>query len=305
MGAESGIAWTDDTFNPWWGCMKVSPGCDNCYAEALDRRTGQDHWGPRATYRTFADKYWNGPVRWNRLAAEAGVRRRVFCASMADVFDNRGPADVRARLWDLVRATPHLDWLMLTKRPQNIVGMLPPEWGEGWANVWIGTTAENQTEADRRVPHLLRAPAAVRFLSCEPLIGPVNLRRIALGGDIFLDALTGFHEATVEGPRGPDGDMRSLLDRIPALPPVTAAVDWVIVGGESGQGARPYYPAWVRHLRAQAEAVGTAFFHKQVGSRRDGWVGVTGKGENPAEWPADLRVREFPAAPAALAAVPA
>lgn len=251
MGANSGIAWTDHTFNPWWGCVRVSPGCDHCYAEAWDKRTGGAHWGARAEYRQFTDKHWNGPRRWDKAAGLAGKRARVFCASMADVFDNRGPVEARARLWALIAETPNLDWLLLTKRPQNVAAMLPPGWGEGWGNVWLGTTCENQVEAERRIPHLRQVPAAVRFLSCEPLIGPVD--------------------------------------------PDTTGIHWIIAGGESGGGARPYQPEWARSLLAASRARGVAFFHKQTGSVRAGWPGVTGKGDNPAEWPADLRVQEFPA----------
>lgn len=154
LGKSTPIEWTDHTFNPWWGCTKVSPACDHCYAEAWDKRTGGDHWGPHSNRRTFGDKHWNEPLRWDRAAAEAGARRRVFCASMADVFDNAAPENALSRLWQLVRSTPWLDWQLLTKRPQNIRTMLPPDWGEGYANVWLGTTTENQEEADRRVVHL-------------------------------------------------------------------------------------------------------------------------------------------------------
>lgn len=143
MGENSKIEWTHHTFNTWWGCVKVSPACDNCYAESLSKRFG-DHWGPKAEYRTFSDKHWNEPLRWNRAAEKAGERHRVFCASMADVFDNRAPEGARERLWALIRQTPHLDWLLLTKRPQNIAEMLPEDWGDGYPNVWLGVTVENQ-----------------------------------------------------------------------------------------------------------------------------------------------------------------
>ncbi|MBL9047855.1 MAG: DUF5131 family protein, partial [Tabrizicola sp.] len=185
MGENSGIEWTHHTFNPWIGCTKVSPGCDHCYAEAWDARGlqgGATRWEPHASRTRTSTANWQKPLAWNRKAAEEGRRYRVFCASLADVFDNHGSitSGWRGDLWHLIARTPHLDWLLLTKRPQNIAKMLPdgygaPAWGDGWPNVWLGTTVENQVEADRRIPHLLATPARVRFLSCEPLLGPVNL----------------------------------------------------------------------------------------------------------------------------------
>jgi protein gp37 len=176
LAENSGIEWTTHTFNPWIGCTKVSPACDHCYAEAYDKRySGGIHWGAKAARRRTGTDNWRKPLRWNKQAALDGVRPRVFCASLADVFDNAVPAEWRADLWKLIRDTPNLDWLLLTKRPQNIAKMLPDDWGSGYANVWLGTTVENQTEADRRIPHLLSVSAAVKFLSCEPLLGRVDL----------------------------------------------------------------------------------------------------------------------------------
>ncbi|MGQ9367716.1 phage Gp37/Gp68 family protein [Azospirillum sp. ST 5-10] len=246
MGERSGIEWTDHTFNPWVGCTKISRACDHCFAEGWARRSGHVQWGGERKRTTTT--YWQQPIKWNRAAEAAGVRPKVFCASLADVFDNQVPAEWRVDLWALIASTPHLDWLLLTKRPQNIGKMLPgshveqlverdlPPWP--WPNVWLGTTAENQQEADRRIPHLLAAPAVVRFLSVEPLLGPVDLRATA---DDALDDLCG--------------------DR-PAL-------DWIIVGGESGAQARPMHPDWVRSLRDQCAAAGTAFFMKQWGEFRE------------------------------------
>ncbi|MSU91871.1 DUF5131 family protein [Rhodobacteraceae bacterium 2CG4] len=176
MAENSGIEWTTHTFNPWIGCTKVSPACDHCYAEAWDARFGGERWGPHAP-RTRT-KSWRGPVKWNREAEGAVERPRVFCASLADVFDNHRSIDPvwRSDLWALVRQTPNLDWLLLTKRPQNIERYLPADWGQGYANVWLGTTIENQEEFDRRAHHLTAIPAAVRFLSMEPLLEPVDLR---------------------------------------------------------------------------------------------------------------------------------
>ena len=171
MGRDSEIEWTHHTFNPWWGCTKVSPACENCYAEAWAKRVGSDVWGAKAERRFFGAKHWKEPELWNDAAERLGIRYRVFCASMADVFESR--ADLkpeRAKLWEVITKTPALDWLLLTKRPQNIAKMVP--WGKKWPdNVWIGTTVEDQKFAALRLPHLLALPAAVRFLSCEPLLG--------------------------------------------------------------------------------------------------------------------------------------
>lgn len=226
LGKNTAIEWTDHTFNPWWGCTKVSPACDHCYAEAWDRRTGGHHWGPHAERRTFSDMHWREPLRWDRAASDAGTRRRVFCASMADVFDNAAPAEARDRLWQLIRATPSLDWQLLTKRPQNIVKMLPANWDTGYSNVWVGTTTENQEEAERRIPHLLSVPARIRFLSCEPLLGAVALKDDWVQGKLH----------------------------------------WIIAGGESGPRARPSNPEWFRSLRDQCVSAGLAFHFKQWGN---------------------------------------
>lgn len=179
MGERTGISWTDHTFNPVWGCMEVSRACDFCYARTLDRRVGGNHWGPHAPFREFGDKHWAEPLRWDRAAEKDGVRRRVFCASMADVFDNRWPDHIRPRLWDLIWQTPHLDWLLLTKRPQNIAKMLPRSWGDvnGWANVWLGVTAEDQEQFHLRWRYLRTIPARVRYVSYEPALGPLSLPR--------------------------------------------------------------------------------------------------------------------------------
>lgn len=168
MAENSKITWTHHTFNPWVGCTKVSPGCDKCYAEVLDKRQGKARWGAHAD-RTRT-KTWGGPVKWNKNAAQQGTRFRVFCASLADVFDNHKSIVWREDLWALIRATPHLDWLLLTKRPQNIARFLPSDWGDGWAHVWLGVTTENREEMLRRGTALAQVPAKIKFWSAEPLI---------------------------------------------------------------------------------------------------------------------------------------
>lgn len=177
MSQLTAIEWTDHTFNIAWGCFKVSPGCAHCYADTLSRRYGHDVWGPPKTTerRTFGAKHWTEPRRWNKAAEKAGVRRRVFCCSMCDVFEDHPIIDAeRAKLWPLIRETPWLDWQLLTKRPERIAANLPADWGEGYPNVWLGTSVESQEYA-YRVEYLKFIPAVVRFVSAEPLLAPFVL----------------------------------------------------------------------------------------------------------------------------------
>ena len=188
--AETAIEWTatrnpDGTvtpgfsFNPWIGCTRVSPGCVNCYAESFARRYGKAEWGPTAQRVKTSAANWRKPLAWNAKAEREGRRYKVFCASLADVFeDNLQVAPWRNALWTLIDQTPHLDWLLLTKRPEDISDMIPLSWifNAAWpANAWVGTSVENQEQADKRIPELLKIPAPVRFLSCEPLLGPLDL----------------------------------------------------------------------------------------------------------------------------------
>lgn len=228
MGQNSKIEWTRHTFNPWWGCDKVSPACKHCYAETWAQRLGLDLWGPKKARRFFSDKHWSEPLKWNAVAASQNQRPRVFCASMADVFEDRRELDAwREKLWQLIEATPQLDWLLLTKRPESIRNLT--RWGNRWpANIWIGTTAEDQESADRRIPLILDLPAAVRFASCEPLLEAIDLH----------DWLS---------PVGAGG------------------LNWVIAGGESGAKARPMNPAWPESLRDQCEIASVPFHFKQWG----------------------------------------
>ena len=235
MAYNSKIEWTDHTFNPWIGCTKISPACDNCYAERQDHRFGGGHWGPGAERKLTKQGNWDEPRHWDKQAESEGARYRVFCASMADVFDLDVPQIWRENLWSLIRETPNLDWLLLTKRIGNAEAMLPANWGDGWANVWLGATVVTQEEADRDIPKLLDTPAAVRFVSAEPLLGPIDLR----GKDSQGSALDSFEE--------------------------DPKVDWVIVGGESGPQARPMHPDWVRSLRDQCREAEVPFFFKQWG----------------------------------------
>jgi protein gp37 len=157
--------------------VRVSPACAHCYAETWANRLGAKIWGRHAPRRFFNDEHWRHPIRWNAEAKRTLSRRRVFCASMADLFEARAELNPwRTRLWPLIEQTPWLDWLLLTKRPQNVQRMTP--WGITWPNnVWLGTTAENQNHGDSRIPHLLESPARIRFLSAEPLLGPLSITK--------------------------------------------------------------------------------------------------------------------------------
>lgn len=264
MAENTGIEWADHTFNPWIGCTKVSPACDHCYAEEWAKRFKGPAWGKERRRTSTAN--WQKPLRWNREAAAFraahGRAPMVFCASLADVFDNQVPDEWRLELWELIAQTPDLVWLLLTKRPQNIRKMLPVmdsslpgyrPWHQRWPwpHVWLGTTVENQAEADRRIPHLLSVPAAKRFLSCEPLLGPVDLTNLSVvspGGVEQWNALDRIEgrEAAAEGG-------------------VSGVIDWVIAGGESGREARPSHPDWFRSLRDQCAGAGVPFLFKQWG----------------------------------------
>lgn len=330
MGEATKIQWADHTFNPWRGCSKVSAGCANCYADAQARRNPGvlGIWGPNGTRVVASDAMWQEPLKWNRAAAcqcgdgfkgqhspycPQAERPRVFCASMADVFEDwqspmvdsngkvmiagigdAGSNDpwpltmdhVRDHLFSVIDTALNLDWLLLTKRPENILGMLPAvhvrsqqqaddrnERGELWRpNVWYGTSVEDQVAADNRIPHLIQVPAKVRFLSCEPLLGPVDLSKWLATGQIH----------------------------------------WVIIGGESGPNARPCNIEQIRDIVRQCQAAGVACFVKQLGSQPFDWVDIDDrprpiardrqfyqlsdfKGGDPSEWPEDVRVREVPA----------
>jgi protein gp37 len=264
VGDTTAIAWTQKTWNPWQGCTKVSPGCANCYMYSEKKRYGQD---PETVVRSKPPTF-NAPKKWTEPAL-------VFTCSWSDFFHEAADA-WRAEAWDIIRATPHLTYQILTKRPERIAKCLPADWGEGWGNVWLGTTVENQGTAYPRVAWLVEVPAMVHFVSAEPLLGALDLTRIEAiaptpphGPGVWLDALRG-HVI------GPDDLLES-------------KIDWVIIGGESGHGARPYDPAWVTSLVRQCADAGIACFVKQLH--------LNGKlSKDPAEWPEDLRVREMPTA---------
>jgi protein gp37 len=238
MGEVTGVEWADHTFNPWWGCSRVSPACRFCYADRDASRWYPGLWLRHGPRRMMSESTWQLPYRWNRAAAAVRETRRVFCASMADVFeDHPQVVEARARLWQVIGDTPWLVWMLLTKRPENVAGMVPWPAG-GWPrNVWLGVSAETQRWLEVRVPALLTAGGGgagagppVRFVSCEPLLGHLDLRP-------WLTS------------------------------PLRTGVDWVITGGESGRqaGVRMSHPDWFAGVRDQAQAAEVPLFHKQNG----------------------------------------
>jgi protein gp37 len=309
MAENSKIEWTDHTFNPWIGCTKVSPGCTNCYAEQstptrVARGYGRELWGKGQPRQRTSESNWRQPIKWNRDAgmqetcgdcdpctggrkdqcAVARPRRpRIFCASLSDWLDDEVPIEWLADLLKLIRDTPNLDWLLLTKRPENWSSRLRAvldlqekkvrrkptgdedllyywvaDWGASGSgdtrvsavkppnNVWIGTTVEDQKRAEKRIHQLLKIPAKVRFLSCEPMLEAIDLPMIGDG-----------HDA-----------------------PIIPGIHWAICGGESGSKKRPFNPDWARSLRDQCKAAGVPFFMKQV--------------DKIQPIPDDLMIREFP-----------
>ena len=256
MGAVTKIAWCDHTFNPWWGCTQVSPLCDHCYAMMLDIRWFKGtHWGPRAPRRHFGEAHWREPLKWDHLARAEGRRHRVFCASMADVFDNEADQATRERLWLVIRQTPNLNWILLTKRIGNAPDMLPGDWGEGYPNVWLLVSVD-QAALERDAPKLLAISAVVHGLSIEPQLAPVHLGASA------------------------------------------GRLQWVINGGESGVGARPFHLEWARSLVAECRSAGTAIYMQKLGCnpfQRGQRLRLSDyAGGDWDEWPADLRIRQFP-----------
>lgn len=239
MGEQTEISWADSTFNPWIGCQKVSAGCDHCYAEALmDKRWHKVEWGPHGERKRTSPANWRQPITWNKhhaaFQAKHGHRQRVFCASLADVFDNQAPEGARADLFSLIIDTPHLDWLLLTKRPENIEDMILDLIGGDRlevmpSNIWLGVTCEDQGAYDRRWPILRDIPAAVHFISYEPALGPLRI----LGDDQF--------------------------SKMP---------DWLICGGESGHGYRDMPTQWANDIGWICKANGVAFFMKQMAGKQ-------------------------------------
>jgi protein gp37 len=265
MSENSKIQWTHHTFSPWQGCTKVSDGCLYCYAEQMmDHHYKKVKWGPKGQRIKTSIQYWRKPFSWDKKAAEAGTRHRVFCASLCDVFEDREELELwREQLFELINQTKNLNWLLLTKRPEFMAEWFntSPWWmNGGWknpGNVWVGTSIESQNHLNR-ANHLAQIPAVCRFISMEPMIGPIDLQGFLEHGHIH----------------------------------------WVIVGGESGRFSRPLDLTWARSIRDQCREAGVAFFMKQTGRVfiHDSYQFTPRdiKGGDLNEWPEDIRIREFP-----------
>jgi protein gp37 len=283
MSEQTSIQWCGATWNPWQGCIKISQGCKNCYMYRDKERYGQD---PRDVHRSSPATF-NAPLRWQREVEQGrrrGQGRLIFTCSWSDWFIAEADA-WRDEAWEIVRRCPNLIFQILTKRPERIADHLPPDWGDGYSNVWLGVSCEDQANAEHRVPVLLAVPAAVRFLSCEPLLSEIDLTRLSQSSGDVINGLYGWHEF---------GSMRRVY-----------GVDWIICGGESGYAtgkyaARPCHVNWIRSIVAQCRAAGVSCHVKQLGSwprcdRDESERYLRDKhGGDPSEWPEDLRVREFP-----------
>jgi protein gp37 len=238
MGEETGISWCDMTFNPWIGCTKVSPGCAHCYAERDNtyRKWNPAGWGKGVHRKRTSKANWDKVRKWDKLAAIDHTTPRVFCASLADVLDEEAPEEWRHNLWQLIDECKNLEWLLLTKRPENIWRMLPDRWlFNPPAHIRLGITAENQEMFIERAPLLLKYWEGKNFLSLEPLLGPIELYNVS-----------GWENTAYWWGK-------------------KLRFDWVIVGGESGSDARPMDPNWVRSLGSQCQAAHAPFFFKQWG----------------------------------------
>jgi len=258
MGKTTSIAWTDSTFNAWWGCTHHGPGCANCYAEAWARRCGFDVWGPGKPRRIFDEAHWRQMDQLNAQAAAAGASLRVFCGSMMDVCEDRPDVlPLAQRLVASARRWPWLDLLLLTKRPERFPSILPPDWRDGYPNVWLVASAVTQAEVERNADALRRVPARVRGLSLEPLIERVCTK-----------ALPWINWRIVGGESG------------------------------SVDKARPFDPSWAADVVLDARIDGAAVFVKQMGTawaagqRRS--LLAPRKADNPSDWPEALRVQDHP-----------
>lgn len=267
MGQVTGIEWTNHTLNFWWGCFKVSDGCKNCYAETFSKRVGRNIWGPpQVTGRWHTKGPWTECLKWDKQAKAEGVRRNVFCQSMSDFFEDH--PQVEPWRQEAIKILEGFEWLnvqLLTKRIENVLRMVPIHWLKSWPeHIWIGTSVEDQVQADQRIPELCEIPAKVRFLSCEPLLGPIDLSGRTVQG-VWIDP----EYARLDYGLGEIVENEGW------------SIHWVIVGGESGPQARPMHPDWARQIREQCQAAGVPFFFKQWGEfvPAEQFEGIPGNGE--------------------------
>lgn len=279
MGEKTGVSWTHHTVNFWIGCDQVSPGCAHCYAKTLTERWGKDF----SILRRTSDATFYAPLKWKEPAL-------VFTCSMSDFF-HEDADQWRDDAWDVIRRTPHLTWQILTKRPERILEHLPADWGAlGWSNVWMGTSVENQHFADIRIPLLLKVPAVVRFLSCEPLLGPLDLVKATPADEWGWEEVNriddgDFPEMEIEEceleadwinygnsmvPNPAYREHMEWRERTARFYTLRDNLHWVIVGGESGKGFRVMDPRWPRDILKQCEETGIAFFYKQGSSFKPG-----------------------------------
>lgn len=276
MAENSKIEWCTHTFNTHWGCTKISDACENCYAENIGNRFGVK-WGAGEPRKLMSDDYWSQPLKWNKRAGEKGIRERVFCASMGDVFDNEVSPHIRARLLQLIKDTPHLDWLLLTKRISNAQCMLDEaveliDTGMGvfvpsvYPNLWLGITVCNQLEANRDIPKLLDIPVNIHFLSIEPMLEHINLNLAeCYGGCGWITPINVNSDKDLGCPNCGTIVTKMGLGRTHGSIMSKRAIDWVIVGGESGVNARPMHPAWASSIQKQCNQARVPFFFKQQG----------------------------------------
>lgn len=276
MGEQTAISWCDHTFNLWIGCWKIDPECKHCYAETTDnQRWGGQHWGRTEPRKWTGDAYWKQLAKWNRAAREAGVRRRVFVGSLMDWAERhpvpaiRAEMDARlARFWTIARGCDWLDFLMLTKRPEDVAALLPwmtlggtPIW-DAWPNIWLGVTCGTRETLRRKAPVLRDIPAAVHFISCEPMLEEIT-------SEDWDHALV-LERCPNCGPIGDRVDEAGNCIACDAVAQMSRGFDWLIVGNESGHQRRPAELNWVRIARKAAERNGVAFHFKQ-------WVETNGK----------------------------
>ena len=283
MTENTSIPWCDHTLNFWMGCHKKNAACKNCYMYRDMPRYGRDPYDVRKT----GEATWSKAFDWDRRAGERGVKEKVFACSWSDFFIV--DADPwRPDAWEVIRNTVNLIWIIPTKRPERIAACLPPDWGAGWPNVWFLVSVHDQPSADLFIPQLLKVPAAVHGVSYEPGLGPVDWMP-------WLVPECRPHWAKGYQPRKEDRQALAALARAGAKQMDWHLLDWIIFGFESGPKARPGDLQWIRDGIDQCRFAGIAPFVKQLGSV---WArenkAKDRKGENPAEWPADLRVREFP-----------
>lgn len=269
------ISWCDYSFNPWIGCTKVSQGCKNCYAETENKKWqwNKDGWGPGVPRKRTSVQNWNKVLLWDKKAQKVGTHPKVFCSSLADVFDAEVPNEWRTDLWELIGKTKNLVWLLLTKRPENVINMVDWTWIADWPkSVWIGTSVEDDHNAMERIPHLWRIPTPNRFLSMEPLLEYVDMNEW-LGCPACLQNGRPYEH----------------------LHHPTPGINWVIVGGESGPNARVMDQNWAYKIQEVCSINKVPYFFKQTGEVFARQMGYESKhGSDPAEWYPTFRVQEFP-----------